>query len=160
MDESETNKLKRAIRQLVKAEADMKLVADAASSVVGETWPRLLETGIVVGYCRAYTCDAKRRVPATVNHLPRKTSLRALHDRLLELRDTVHAHSDETDAREAVDPFGQHRYTESYRPFQASAFPRIARLAAHQRHQFRRERKRLEALLRDAEVPAEPTSAQ
>lgn len=159
MHPSEVNRLKREVLQLVKAEMDMWLVAEAAETLGTERYvpcERIVETGLIVAYCRAYTPDSKRRCPVTLEFLPDGAAL-DLHNRLFELRDTVYAHSDETDARVAVDPFGEHSYSEGYRPLNGLAMPTIASLARDQQMRFRAALTEREDALRAAGVPPDAT---
>jgi hypothetical protein len=112
---SERNRLHREIRRLLLAGQDMKLVAETAEMLVDDEslggW-RVLETGLVVTYARAYTLDSQRR--GLPDELYPQGDDRPLHDSLMRLRGEYYAHTDETPHREAVDPFGEHRYAERY----------------------------------------------
>jgi hypothetical protein len=150
----------REINQLVKAEMDMRLVADAAEALSTTDYvpcERIVETGLVVAYCRAFTNDDKRREPVTVTMAPKAGQELELHSVLFKMRDTLYAHSDESPGRGAYDPFGEHAYVEGYRPINPGALPRIAALARRNQEAFRIGVGERSQALRDAGVPADPT---
>ena len=155
VDESEVNRIKREIGQLVKARKDMRMVAEQAALFEGnESVPvaSIESTGMVVAYCRGYSPDGKRRDPITASLLPRGGGL-AIHDELFALRDRVLAHSDETPNRISADPFGEHRYTEGYRHWNPTVFPKIVELAKAQEQRFTDEQNQRQDKLRAAGVP-------
>lgn len=156
MHDSEVNRIKREIRQLVHAAKDMQEVREAAetlSTLEGVPCAGIMVTGMVVTYCRGYTLVDGRRVPVTATMLPEGDALKA-HVELFKLRDTVNAHSDETPNRVVADPFGEHRYTEAYHPWKPESFAQVVDLARSQEERFRTELRRREGELRVAGVPA------
>jgi hypothetical protein len=79
----------------------MRRVIDGAESLAEDEYvpnERLLETGIVVAYCRAFTKGGKGREPITVTMLPENEEELHFRSVLFAFRDTLYAHSDETDA--------------------------------------------------------------
>jgi hypothetical protein len=152
MNESDRNRLLREIRFLVLAAKDMELVEGAVdlltssrSPVVGDP---LIEAGLFTIYARPYTPDNKRRV-LSEDWLPADPRDRKLHDRMIELRDTIYAHTDRDSPRRVEDVFGEHSYAESRPMLNPNAFPRLAALAQSQRDRFREGCDRRQEELRD-----------
>jgi hypothetical protein len=156
--ESEINRLRREIRQLALAIADMRLAYEAADTMRSGYAPsyRVIEAGMVVIYCRAYTEDSKRRQPITLDLLPPDPDARRFHDELFKLRDQVYAHTDETPNRGIVDPFQVHRYTEGYRRWKPESFDKLEHLARSQEKVFRDALTQRERALRKAGIPPDP----
>lgn len=160
MHVSDVKRVKRELGQLVKAEMDMRLVAEAATALAEDqypTCPRILETGLIVAYCRAFTKDGRGRIPVTTTMVPTAGEDLRLHNVLFKLRDTVYAHSDETMARGAFDPFGEHAYVEGYRPLRSEVLPQIGELAGKQQRQFRAAIEDRSRRLTAAGVPPDPS---
>jgi len=160
LDSSEVNRVKREIRQLVLAIKDMRLTVEGAETLSSvDYFPNtpLIETGMVVTYCRAYSLVKGRRPPVTAQMLPEDDRGLSLHNELVKLRDTIYAHSDETDNRVVVDPFGAHNYTEGSRPWKREAFGPVIELARAQEAKFREALTSREASLRAAGVPPDPS---
>lgn len=71
---------------------------------------------------------------------PRDLAQRALHDRLIELRDAYYAHTDETDFRGVVDigtlVGDDAMFSEAYTPMNLSVVPRISELRQAQSDRF------------------------
>jgi hypothetical protein len=156
--ESEINRLRREIRQLALAIADMRLAYEAADTMRRRSNPssRVIEAGMVVIYCRAYTEDSKRRRPITLDLLPKEPEARRFHDELFKLRDQVYAHTDETANRAVLDPFQAHRYTEGYRRWKPESFDKLEQLARAQETVFREALTQREQALRGAGIPPSP----
>jgi hypothetical protein len=152
MNESDRNRLIREIRFLVLAAKDMQLVDDAVgllsssrSAVVGDP---LIEAGLFTIYARPYSPDSERRV-LREEWLPADPRDRKLHDRMIELRNTLYAHTDPDSPRGVEDVFGEHVYAESRPMLNPNAFPQLAALAQAQRDRFREGRDQRQAELRD-----------
>jgi hypothetical protein len=134
----------------------MELVGHAVevleSSSFGADDP-VLEAGLFAIYSRPYMPDRKRRVLGD-EWLPADPAQRKLHDRMLELRSTIYAHTDPDSPRgvEDVDAMlglGEHGYAESRPLLNPEVFPRLAALAQAQRGRFREARELREQELRD-----------
>jgi hypothetical protein len=140
---SDRNRIVRELRRLKLAASDMRLVAGAAETLAEDehvACERMLETGLVVTYARSFTPDSKRRRLGD-EWAPVDPADQRLHDRLLELRNELYAHTDETDARGIEDVAamlgtGAHRYAESYVPLDRDRLPAIADLARKQEARF------------------------
>lgn len=142
--------LRKEIRRFRLAQADMEQAAAAAGFLhsrgggTGSLY-RAVETGLVVCYARPF--GATNRV-GEINKdewAPDDPELQMVHYRLLERRDQVYAHNDETDARgvEDLGPlFGsdfEGVYVEAYRPIDRERLPQIRELAGQQERRFRAE---------------------
>jgi hypothetical protein len=122
------------VRFLVLAEKDMELVEDAVGLLTAPhmiAGGRLIEAGMFTIYARPYAPDRKRRVLGD-EWLPSDPRERKRHDRLIELRNTLYAHTDPDSPRgvEDVDAMlglGEHGYAESRPELNQAALPRIAR---------------------------------
>lgn len=158
MHKSDVNRIMREIRQLVLARKDMELVAEGAQVLRADGYVpcvRLIEAGMVVSYCRAYSADGKRRIPVTAAMLPLDHRLAVFHDEIVKLRDTIYAHSDETPNRVSTDPFGDHRYTEGYHPWRPESFDVFIELARSQEMRFCKALTEREELLRASGAPSD-----
>lgn len=155
--DTEVNRLRNEIRRLLLAQNDMQLVAEGAEALADEAPNRLLEAGLVVVYCRAFSGSPREGVePKTVvDSLAPESPLQA---ELFEARNKLYAHTDDDYAgrREAVDPFGEHSYAEEYRLLNLELLPPIRELALATAERFKEEREAREQRLRDAGVPPEP----
>lgn len=149
MHPSEVNRLRREIRRLVAAEADMRLVAAGAEALANERYvsnTRLLEVGLVVVYCRGFSGPPREdREPRTVVDTLAPDS--PLHVSLFELRNKLYAHTDDDykRRREAVDVFGTHSYSEQYSDLSHDGLERIRELAqamADRLNEAREDRRR------------------
>jgi hypothetical protein len=144
------------VRFLVLAEKDMELVEDAVGLLTAPhmiAGGRLIEAGMFTIYARPYAPDRKRRVLGD-EWLPSDPRERKRHDRLIELRNTLYAHTDPDSPRgvEDVDAMlglGEHGYAESRPELNQAALPRIAALAQAQRRRFREARALRQQELRD-----------
>jgi hypothetical protein len=156
MHESDVNKTKRELRRVLLAEQDMRLVANEVAAIQEQPslYSRALEAGLVVIYARAYTEDGRRNRPEVELH--RQDADGEIHRRFMDLRDQVYAHADETDARAAVDPFGDYGYAEEWEPLNANDRRLLGELAARQHERLKAERERLQQVLRDAGVDPTP----
>jgi hypothetical protein len=71
------------------------------------------------------------------------------------VRDKVYVHSDETDARVAVDRFAEHAYVEGYRVVDEATLRVLVELAHSQQLRFEDALHELQEMLRAADVPAD-----
>jgi len=98
------DQLMKQIRQFRLAESDMEQAAAAATSLQRVHWSglrRALETAVAVCYARPFTegTDLDRKKWA-----PRERSANELHWSLIELRNTLYAHTEpDTGRREIID---------------------------------------------------------
>ena len=149
---SDVNRVRKEIWRLALAEQDMQLIADACKTLseVEYTPSRLvIETGLVVTYCRAFS-------GAPVDELAPESQL---HTELKEIRDKLLAHSDRSykSRREAVDVFGDHSHTAEYPPhLNPKLLDPICALALVLVERFKDAREEREQSLRNAGVEPEP----
>jgi len=100
VDESERNRLVRKRTALVLAVSDMRQAAAAARTLVTEDdrdMARVLETGMVVSYMRPFTGRPPGRLPEA--YVPQAAAGAEYHAELKDLRDRLHAHTDEESGR-------------------------------------------------------------
>lgn len=138
----------------------MRLVAEGADALTSTQHlpsARLVEVGLVVTYCRPFSGPPRAGKPPRhkVDELAPPDDLHAL---LFVVRSKLYAHNDDSweHRRRAVDPFGEHSYSEEYRALDPEVLPQIRDLAADQFDRFKWARLELEQTLRDAGVPPEP----
>ncbi len=103
MDESERNRLLKRQRMLGLAASDMRQ-AESAARALPTTTPvdfhlrRALMTAVVVSYSRAFTKSTIVTLRRE-EYEPTDGQLGELHNRILDLRDTVSAHTDKNAGR-------------------------------------------------------------
>jgi hypothetical protein len=156
LDESEVNRRRREIRRLLLAEQDMRLTAQAAVALRKRP-DRLLETALVVVYCRPFSGAPKEgREPQTVvDELAPKGDALNLHEQLFLVRNKLYAHTDDEfeHRREGVDVFGDHRYSEQYAELNRDLLEPIESHALALAEEFKEARERRQDELRAAGVP-------
>jgi len=144
MDERERNRLLREVRRFRFAQADMRQAAAAAEALQREQGDgdlcRALETAIVVIYARPFTPPNKVG-PLGPEWAPTEPLLHNLHRELMEKRDQVYAHSDETALRDVVDngaTLGKDHpvYSEQWYRVSRSMLPIFIRMAREQEGRF------------------------
>jgi hypothetical protein len=105
MHGSDRNRLKKRQQALLLGAIDMNHAHAAASALDAEADEvnvmRALETAIAVSYARAFTNSSLLRLDAE-DFAPADPDARRLHEYLLELRDTVYAHTDKNSGRTAT----------------------------------------------------------
>jgi len=158
MHPTEINRLQNEIRRLLLAEKDMCLVADAAEVMAESDYVscrELVQVGMVVAYCRPFSGGPPREPMTEVDALAPTSSL---HARLFEVRNKLYAHTDDDYRlrREAVDPFGEHSYSEESAMLIPDLLLPIRDLARENEGRFREERQAREQRLRDEGVPPKP----
>ncbi|HEU5371532.1 MAG TPA: hypothetical protein VFU51_04000 [Gaiellaceae bacterium] len=143
-------RLLRERKRLVLAESDMKQAAAAAAHFVeygadmnGDA-ERALITGIIVTYARPFTASRGSSLGAIQGRLaePESPALRHLHAELLQRRNDLFAHNDETEFRDELDIVahlgdGEGRFVEAWTPVDYAVFASIERMASAQRDRFR-----------------------
>ena len=102
---SRPDRLMREIERFRLAQSDMRQVIAAAQALHQERHNgdlcRALETAIVVCYARPF--GKRNKVGALHENWEPLKEFPKLHTELLNLRDKVYAHTDETEARQVVD---------------------------------------------------------
>ena len=137
MHESERNSLMREVRRFRFAQADMRQAAAAAEALSREHHNddlcRALESAIVVIYARPF---ARRNQVGMLGDewAPTEPLLHNLHNELLEKRNQVYAHSDETAMRDVIDigaTLGKDHpvYSEQWLPVSRPMLPIFIRMA-------------------------------
>jgi hypothetical protein len=149
---AERERLLQQVARLRFGAADMDQAAAAAEALLAErhngSLCRALETAIAVCYARPFS--ESNRIGSVGNRwIPKDSAERRLHRRLIELRDQVYAHTDETDAREIIDVgalFGdESAFAEQWRPVDRTVLPRIVALCGSQQERFRKAAAELQA---------------
>ena len=144
MNQCERNALLKEIKRLRLAASDMDQVA-AATATLAEVRlnggaERIMYTGIVVAYVRPYR-NAGIGELNEAEWAPHYSD-RALHDRLVFLRDKVYAHTDDTvyrgveDTSSLLDIDGGPTYAESYVSMSPEGIQRIGQIAEAQAKRF------------------------
>jgi hypothetical protein len=161
MHESDVNRLRKEIWRLALAALDMRLVANTAQELMdGHDPSSVVETGLVVTYCRSFSGPPKddRKPEHVVDELAPVGDRLSLHTKLFEARNKLLAHTDEDYAsrRRTVDVFGNHSYKAEYPPKlrPEQLFP-IRALALALADRFSTAQKERERVLREAGVEPE-----
>jgi len=161
MHPSKVNEVRRKISLLTLAEVDMRQVANAARALNDDDrlpFRRMIETGLVVTYCRPFSGAPKDGVPpqkTVVDMFAPTADFAWLHAQLWEVRNKLFGHTDDDykHRRMAVDVFGSHRYSEQYQHLDPERLVAIAALAEALAEQFREAKEELQQSLIDAGVP-------
>jgi hypothetical protein len=150
--------LRAEIDRLRLAASDMRQAAAGArhlEAVAGGSTARMnadaelaLETGVIVSYARPFTRQGIGQLDRAA-WAPDDEAKARLHASLIRLRNIRYAHTDKTDLRSTEDVFGEGRFSESWQPLAASAWPRIAELATVMEQGFADLARALEGVLRD-----------
>ena len=147
MNESQRNAIRKEIKRLRLAASDMNQVAAAAAQLtlsgvrLMEGAERIVHTGIVVAYVRPFR-NAGIGNLSEDDWAPPTPEDRALHDRIVTLRDKVYAHTDNTEYRDIEDTSellgleGGPTYAESWVSLSPEGVNRIGRLAETQARRF------------------------
>jgi hypothetical protein len=146
LHQSEHNRLRNEIRRLRLAASDMEQIADAAQTLLkihlSAGAERVMQTGLVVTYVRAFKSPSGIGILKESEWAPSEPRDRALHDRLVNLRDKLFAHTDKTGLRDVVDTSallgleGGPTYAETWVPFSTEGIAQIGQVAEAQRDRF------------------------
>jgi hypothetical protein len=145
-NENDRQRLPSQIKRLRLAASDMEQVVEAAATLRGrrlsEGAERIMHTGIVIAYVRPFKNAGIGSLDEEVWG-PADPGDRALHDRLVELRDKVYAHTDNTEYRDVQDTSallgieGGPTYAESWVSLSEGGVARISLLADAQARRFK-----------------------
>src|SRR5262249_33980113 len=115
---------------------------------------RAFETAIAVCYGRPFA-SGNRAGSLGRRWQPTTADGRIVHEKLLDLRNQVFAHNDETDLRGVVDAGAlvglRSRWAEEWVPLNPEAMPRIIQVAREQQQRFRQ---RVDELQRSLDTEA------
>jgi hypothetical protein len=167
IDETEANRLRRQLRSVLLAAADMEEAAAAARELMprpldDDPLSHVLETGMVVAYARPFKNSALR-VPKGFILGESDGPDDDLHAELIELRDQAYAHTDEGSGRDIADykiteidgsDVGEITYWISRFPIERDSLPVVISLCERQADRFRRAAMRLHFML-NGEKPIE-----
>jgi hypothetical protein len=107
MHHRERNRLRNELKSFLIARSDMRQAGAAADFRVSRgsgDRDRALETAFAICYARPFNKRNKLKPVLDKDEwAPAEPNLRALHHKIIDLRDSVYAHNDKTDARGVED---------------------------------------------------------